>query len=206
MRWTLVGLIVLTGCFRNLAAPAPGEPGNVYGVRTVGQEQEFQRLTREAANWNPNAAPQSRGVIGAGSGFEQPRGRAYTAPRSTTVVAADAATRREVEVLAARVDRLERMVTTGGPAAAAPQAAPAPAALEIYQVSPDGRTAWVAKGSSKGMKQGMEFQVKRGDAVVGQVQVVRVWPEVSELSVLWSNGAVKRGDSAYEVANAGGGR
>jgi hypothetical protein len=176
----------------------------VYGVRTIGQQREFDRIAKETAAWRLDAGMPRDTAAAQARYYRQPQA-AYAPQQANTIVAADPTTRRDLQHLSARVDRLERMVTTGAPAphatvAPAPAAPLAAAALEIYQVSPDGRSAWVSKGSSKGMKQGQTFQVKRGNEVVGQVQVVRVWPEVSELSVLWSNGAVKRGDSAYEVA------
>lgn len=189
----LCAAFLLAGCFVSPDAPAPGEPAGVIGARTMQTEQQFQAMARQAQSWGKEV--QAPAVIGGTSTFE--RGAAASRGTSDTSLAELA---REVRVLSARVERLERNMA--GSAAQAPAAAIAGGApvASIYQVSPDGQTAWVSVGSSSGIKEGQSFQVKRGATVVAQVQVVRVWPQVSELSVLWASGTIQRGDQLVAVA------
>jgi len=194
MRWaSMCGLpIILAGCVAMSDAPAPGEPAGVIGARTMQTEQQFQAMARQASGWGTQGA-QAPAVIGAGSGA------------GAVVSRSDASVgelERELRVLSARVERLERNLgaSAGAQAPAAPAAGAAVAS--IYQVSPDGQTAWVSVGAQAGIKEGQSLQVKRGGTVVAQLQVARVWPQVSELSVLWANGTIQRGDQVVVAAPA----
>jgi hypothetical protein len=188
MRYAALAALALAGgCF---VVPQPasstwGDPSGVIGGRTAEEEREFRAMSeRGASGWG-----ESGGVIGGRSAFEAGSVKAAGSSRADV-----ASLEQEVRVLSARVERLERLVGSGGSGTAV-AAAPAAASLTVYQVSPDGQTAWVSSGTTSGISQGQTFQVRRAGENVAQVQAARVWPKVTELSVLWANGPLKRGDS-----------
>jgi hypothetical protein len=147
--------------------------------------------------WKDAAKP-SGAVIGGDSAFEKGRG-ASAAGRSSRGAAG---VERELRDLDARVDRLERLVAAGGVGTSArPARASAPARapgrpVEIYKVDRTGQIAWIAAGTRRGIKEGQTLQVMRGGRAVAQARVARVWPDQSELTVLWASGKLQRGDSA----------
>lgn len=196
MRWMFACAAVLAaGCFPIQQQDPWGQRGVVMGTEARREQDRAKAMWEGRGNpWADLKSPS--GVIGGDSSFRG--GSAARAPSRWSPPPAretDTEVAREVQVLAARVDRLERLLTSGSaPKAAAPVAPVAKPALTIYKVHPDGRTAWVTAGSSSGVTQGQTFHVTRGGAAVAQVQVARVWPNVAELSVLVANGKLQRGD------------
>jgi hypothetical protein len=215
--------------FQRFAADNTRWGGSIQGQSTgqyqpQGYPQQQQGYPQQApvANYPMrNAAP--GGVIGAQSSFDTngsivgqstPSGVTFGAPPAPTYGAPpvnaynatppsaqnDYALSQEMQVLSARIERLERLMAPQAAAPVAPMPTPVTQpTLSIYQVSPDGRIAWISSGTSSGIRQGQTFQIVRGSNAIGQAQVTRVWPGVSELSVLWSNGALQRGDGAVAV-------
>ena len=179
------------GCIQLADEDRWGEQPVFTRAKPAAPRQDVRAAWRgEADPWaETKRTPADANVIGGESAFVE-KGAKAGAPAAGR--SSGSALGREVAVLAARVERLERLVGATGPApAAAADAAPTAA---IYKVHPDGRTAWISAGSAKGVRKGQGFRVVRGGTVVAQVQVARVWPNVAELSVLWANGELKRGD------------
>jgi hypothetical protein len=175
------------------------DPWERRGVTMKPEARREQQKAKDA--WEGKGDPWSdlkekpTNVVGGESRFKnETPGRAQPRRNPPPQKIPDAEVMRELQVLAARVDRLERMMLSN---AATKAATPAPAprsVMTIYKVHPDGQTAWVASGSTAGINKGQTFQVTRGGTAVAQVQVSRLWPPVSELSLLWANGKLQRGD------------
>ena len=213
-RFIASAVVLASGCMIIQTAP--------WGRRGIVMNDAARSdQARAEAVWHGRADPWAEigtvpsGAIGVESGFSGGvPGTQATRTLSATRRPPDgtlsgAELTREVEVLAARVERLERTVARGAEGAGAnatagadtraAAATPSPARL-IYKVHPDGQTAWVHAGSTSGLKPGQTFRVTRGGKAVAQVRVARIWPNVAELSVLWANGKLARGDSVVPAA------
>lgn len=195
-------LCLSAGCI-HLATNDPWMSGDVIGVKKAAPEPDLAAAWRgEADPWK--GAEKSPGtVIGGDSAFD--RGGGAAAVRSASSLdRGDRGGRgapgveRELGDLTARVDRLERLVEPGA-VAGAPRASgprlPSAQAVAIYKVDPSGQTAWIAAGTRNGIQEGQTLQVMRGGKAVAQARVARVWPDASELTVLWANDKLRRGDS-----------
>ncbi|MHC4252789.1 MAG: hypothetical protein ACYS9X_27030 [Planctomycetota bacterium] len=187
-------LCLSAGCI-HLASSDPWMSGDVIGVKKAAPETDLAATWRgETDPWKDTGkAPGA--VIGGDSAFDKGKGAAAV-KSATSTGGGSSGVEREVRALAARVDRLERLVGTSAPAPRA--SAPARAsvqAVEVYKVDPTGQTAWIAAGTRQGIKEGQTLQVMRGGKAVAQARVARIWPDASELTVLWANGKLQRGDS-----------
>ena len=201
-RMLACAVIVSAGCFRTGYYDPWAQRG--ITMRPEARREQGQAKAMWEGRGNPWAdLKKPTNVIGGESSFKggaPARTHPRRNPPSQKISGGEVA--RELDVLAARVDRLERIVGSGGATkATAPAAAPRPA-MTIYKVHPDGQTAWVTAGSSAGVNKGQTFQVTRGGTAVAQVQVARVWPNVAELSLLWANGKLQRGDVLEPAAAA----
>ncbi|MHC5057059.1 MAG: hypothetical protein ACYTKD_20470 [Planctomycetota bacterium] len=189
-------LCLSAGCI-HLASSDPWMSGDVIGVKKAAPEPDLTATWRgEADPWKGVEKPPGA-VIGGDSAFDKGKGAA-AARSAASVSRGSPGVEREVRALAARVDRLERLVGTGAPAPAPRASAPAlpsARAVEIYKVDPTGQTAWIAAGTRQGIQDGQTLQVMRGGKAVAQARVARIWPDASELTVLWANGKLQRGDS-----------
>ncbi len=187
-----------TGCIHLVRNDTWGS-GEVIGVTKPAPDPAPSAATvwqGKGDPWKDPAKP-AGAVIGGDSAFEKGRGESVAGGSSRGTAGLE----HELRDLDARVDRLERLVASGGVGtSASPARASAPARapgrpVEIYKVDPTGQTAWIAAGTRRGMKEGQTLQVMRGGKAVAQARVARVWPDQSELTVLWANGKLQRGDS-----------
>jgi len=194
-RMLVCAVIVSAGCFRSGYYDPWAQRGITMRPEARRQQDQAKAMWEGKANPWADLKSTPTNVIGAESTFKggaPARAQPRRNPPSQKI--SDGEVTRELQVLAARVDRLERIVGSGGATkATAPAQAQRPA-MTVYKVHPDGQTAWVAAGSAAGINKGQTFQVTRGGTAVAQAQVARVWPNVAELSVLWANGKLQRGD------------
>ncbi len=190
----IAALVVPAGCI-HLAGPDPWKSRDVISQPKPAARSDLAAEWRGEADPWKDAEKSPGAVIGGDSAFEKGRG-AGAAPLDVRGGTSDV--ERELSALSSRVDRLERRAEPGAsartPRASAP-AMPPERPVEIYKVDPSGQTAWIAAGSQRGMKKGQTLDVMRGGKAVAVARVVRVWPDTSELAILWANGKLQRGDS-----------
>jgi hypothetical protein len=197
--FALAALVVPIGCI-HLLARDPWMSGHVIGVKQTAPKTELDAAWRgEADPWKgTEKIPDA--VIGGESALDGGKGAAAAADAALSDRGnrSAASVEGQLVALAARVDRLERLVDSGAasaaPRAAAPSKPPA-RPIDIYKVDPSGQTAWISAGTQNGIKKGQTLDVKRGGKSVAVARVVRVWPDSSELAILWASGKLQRGDT-----------
>ena len=198
--FALAALVVPIGCI-HLLARDPWMSGDVIGVKQTAPKTELGAAWRGEADPWKGTEKVPGAVIGGDSALDGGKGAAAAADAASSDRGDHGAPSVEgrLVALAARVDRLERLVESGAaggaPRASAPPSKPPARPIDIYKVDPSGQTAWISAGTEKGIEKGQTLDVKRGGKTVAVARVTRVWPDTSELAILWAAGKLQRGDT-----------
>lgn len=196
--FALAALVVPMGCIY-LAGRDPWISDDVIGIRKTASGPDL------AAAWQGKGDPwkdaeKIPGTVIGGDSVLAGDKRAATVANAASANRVDLgpqSVERKLNALAARIDRLERIARSDGSVQSVPSSPARPPAppVEIYKVDPSGQIAWVSAGTQKGMKKGQTLDIMRAGKAVGVARITRVWPDTSELAVLWATGALQRGDT-----------